>query len=197
MPAPPKTAKAERTQARLLAAAVEAFAKKGFHGTTTRDIATIAGISPTAMYVHHDSKEELLYLIALTGHVDALRVVSSAAEAALDPHEKLHRLVHDFALHHAVSHKLSRVVNYELSALAPDHLKEVGELRRQISERIRSVVEEGMAAGQFQVVDHRLTVTAIESLSVDIARWYRDDGLSPETIAVTYADMVLRLVGDH
>jgi AcrR family transcriptional regulator len=197
MTPPAKTAKAERTQARLLAAAVEAFAQKGFHGTTTRDIATLAGISPTALYVHHESKEELLYLIALTGHIDALRVVTAAAEAPLDPAAKLHRLVHDFALHHAVSHKLSRVVNYELSALAPDHRAEVGELRRQISENIRAVVNEGVDAGQFGVVDHRLTVTAIESLSVDIARWYRDDGLPPETVALTYADMVLRLVEAH
>ena len=197
MAAPPKTAKAERTQARLLAAAVEAFAKKGFHGTTTRDIATIAGISPTALYVHHESKEELLYLIALTGHVDALRVVAEASDAPLEPAAKLRRLVHDFALHHANSHKLSRVVNYELAALAPDHRTEVVELRRQISECIRSVVAEGIVAGAFAVVDHRLTVTAIESLSVDIARWYRDDGLPPETVADTYADMVLRLVGAH
>ena len=53
---------------RLLAAAVDAFADRGFHGTTTRDIAAAAGMSPAALYVHHRSKEELLYLIAVAGH---------------------------------------------------------------------------------------------------------------------------------
>ena len=38
---------------RLLEAAVAAFADRGFHGTTTRDIATAAGLSPAAVYVHH------------------------------------------------------------------------------------------------------------------------------------------------
>jgi AcrR family transcriptional regulator len=50
-----------------LDAAVNAFAEKGFHGTTTRDIADAIGRSPAAIYVHHRSKEELLYLISKEG----------------------------------------------------------------------------------------------------------------------------------
>ena len=63
---------------RLLAAAVEAFAAKGFHGTTTRDISTAAGMSPAALYVHHRSKEELLHQISLAGHERILALVSEA-----------------------------------------------------------------------------------------------------------------------
>ena len=59
--------RADATRARLLDAATAAFAEKGFHGTTTRDIATAAGMSSAALYVHHKSKEELLYLISRTG----------------------------------------------------------------------------------------------------------------------------------
>ena len=51
---------------RLARAAVDAFATKGFHGTTTRDISIAAGMSPAALYVHHRSKEELLFLIAIS-----------------------------------------------------------------------------------------------------------------------------------
>ncbi len=39
---------------RLINAAVDAFAENGFAGTTTRDIASRAGMSPAAVYVHHD-----------------------------------------------------------------------------------------------------------------------------------------------
>ena len=64
------TAGRARTDARdrLLEAAVDSFAARGFHGTTTRDIAAAAGMSPAALYVHHRSKEDLLHLIARTGH---------------------------------------------------------------------------------------------------------------------------------
>jgi AcrR family transcriptional regulator len=70
--------RAETTRARLLEAAVTAFAEKGFHGTTTRDIAGAAGMSPAAVYVHHRSKEELLFLISREGHQQALDVVRDA-----------------------------------------------------------------------------------------------------------------------
>ena len=65
-------------RARLIAAAVESFAGKGFHGTTTRDIASGAGMSPAALYVHHRSKEELLYLISRSGHERTLDLVREA-----------------------------------------------------------------------------------------------------------------------
>lgn len=40
-------------------AAADAFAAKGFHATTTRDIAGRAGLSPAGVYVHFASKEDL------------------------------------------------------------------------------------------------------------------------------------------
>jgi AcrR family transcriptional regulator len=43
------TPRAEATRARLVEAAIAAFAEKGFHGTTTRDIAAAAGMSPAAL----------------------------------------------------------------------------------------------------------------------------------------------------
>ena len=53
------TPRGEATRARLVEAAIAAFAEKGFHGTTTRDIAAAAGMTPAALYVHHRSSEDL------------------------------------------------------------------------------------------------------------------------------------------
>src|SRR5258708_316912 len=70
---------------RLLIAAVDAFAARGYHGTTTRDIADRAGLSPAGVYVHYRSKEELLYRIALIGHQHTHRVVADAKDSAATP----------------------------------------------------------------------------------------------------------------
>ena len=56
------------TRERLVTAAVAAFSAHGFHATTTRNIAARAGMSPAAVYVHHASKEELLFAISRDGH---------------------------------------------------------------------------------------------------------------------------------
>ena len=65
--------------------AVEAFAEKGFTATTTRDIAARAGMSPAAVYVHHDTKESLLFTVSVDGHRSALHVVESGDDPTATP----------------------------------------------------------------------------------------------------------------
>ncbi|TDP33061.1 TetR/AcrR family transcriptional regulator [Nocardia ignorata] len=188
----------DATRARLLEAAIDAFAEKGFNGTTTRDIASAAGMSPAAVYVHHKSKEELLYVISRAGHEQSLELVRAAIRSTEDPTLALRTVVHDFAAHHVRGHTRARIVNYELSALTPEHYAEIRGLRRQIDQEIRDLVERGVATGAFDVPDTRMAAVALLSLGIDIARWYRDGGdWSPEDIAEGYANMALRIVGAH
>ncbi len=55
------------TRERLLAAAAEAFAERGYDGTRVADIAAAAGVSNGALYAHFGSKAELL-VAALRTH---------------------------------------------------------------------------------------------------------------------------------
>lgn len=192
------TSRADATRARLLKAAVRVFAEKGFHGTTTRDIAAAAGMSPAALYMHHKSKEDLLYVIARSGHERTVRLVQEAIASSDDPTAALRRLVHDFALHHARAHTGARIVNYELAALSPEHLAEISEMRDLIEREIRGLVEAGVAAGRFDPPDPRMASVVLLSLGIDIGRWYADDSdWSPEDIADRYAEIALRIVGAH
>ena len=97
---------------RLINAAIEAFAEKGFAGTTTRDIASRAGMSPAAVYVHHDSKESLLFTVSIEGHRSALDVITQAAASSTDPIERLRSMVYDFSLWHADNSRVGRIVQY-------------------------------------------------------------------------------------
>lgn len=188
--------RADATRARLLEAAVAAFAEKGFHGTTTRDIAAAAGMSSAALYVHHKSKEELLYLISRSGHEATLRMIRKAIAASDDPVTALRTVVHDFAVDHARGHTTARIVNYELGGLTPGHFAEIREIRHTIEQEVRELVERGVTAGVFDTPDPRMTSAALLSLGIDIARWYRDGGRwSPEDIGDYYATMALRIVG--
>jgi AcrR family transcriptional regulator len=51
---------ATQTRERLLQAAAEVFAERGYDGTRVADIATAAGVSNGALYAHFASKAELL-----------------------------------------------------------------------------------------------------------------------------------------
>lgn len=181
---------------RLVAAAVEAFAAKGFHGTTTRDIASAAGMSPAALYVHHRSKEDLLYLISRSGHKATLQLVEEGVAGSPDPVEQLVAVVRAFTIHHARGHTRARIVNYDLAALSPEHLEEIAGIRREIEGQVRRVVESGVESGVFRTPSPRMTALALLSLGIDVARWYRDEGeWSPEDIADHYCELALRMVG--
>ena len=136
---------------RLLAAATESFAKNGFHATTTRDIAAHAQMSPAAVYVHHESKESLLFAVSSAGHSEALRVVQLAAEKASSPADRLHHVVYDFTLWHAENSQLARVVQYEFRALTEEHRRIIGNLRREIESVLIEIIRAGVASGAFDV----------------------------------------------
>ena len=181
---------------RLLDAAVEAFAAHGFHATTTRDIAARAGMSPAALYVHHASKEDVLYEVSRTGHEGTLAVVREAVAAETGAAERLAAYVRAFTSWHAEHHTRARIVQYELDALSAEHYAEVAVMRREIEDVLRRVLVDGAADGTFRLDpgDVSGTMRAILSLGVDVSRWYREDGArSAPEIAELYAALAVRM----
>lgn len=182
---------------RLLLGAVEAFAERGFHATTTRDIAGRAGMSPAALYIHYKTKEELLYQISRFGHERAVAVLTEAiGDEQCTAAEQLARAVRSFVRWHAEHHTTARVVQYELAALNEEHHAEIVGLRRRSEELFRGVLNEGAESGEFAVPDIRGTVLAVMSLCIDVARWFSQSGKrTPDEIGALYADLALRMVG--
>lgn len=192
----PSQSPAEGARGRLEAVGLEAFARAGFHGTTTRDIAGRTGMSPAALYVHYSSKEELLYTLSLAGHRRALQVTMDVLATDDDPAAQLWAFMHAYVLHHLRNTTEARVLNYELGALSPEHLKEISQLRRQVQHQVRRLIERGQADGAFHTPNASMSTVVLLSLCIDLARWYRPDGeWSAEQIANYYSDLGLRIVG--
>lgn len=183
------------TARRLLIAAVHTFAERGYHATTTRDIASRAGMSPAAVYIHYPAKEELLFQISKLGHQLSFDVMDTAAASTEDPVERLQAVVRAFARWHAEYHTTARVVQYELSALTPEHFSEIIELRRTIERTMRTTIDHGIRSGHFHAPDPDGTALAALSLCIDVARWYQVDGKrTPEQVGQLYAELVTRML---
>lgn len=120
---------------RLLVAAVQAFAERGYHATTTRDIASRAGMSPAALYIHYKTKEELLLRISRIGHDKALAILRRAVESEGTAAERLAEAVRTFVRWHAGHHMTARVVQYELDSLGEENRPEIVALRRRATPR--------------------------------------------------------------
>lgn len=195
-PALPGLTDVGETQVRLMEAAADAFADKGFHATTTRDIASRAGLSPAGVYVHFASKEELLYAISRRGHIGARDMLVSAAARAGSPTEALQAIMSTFSRWHAEHYRVGRIVQYEFAHLTPAHREEVLTLRKEIDAVMQAVLRDGVAEGEFSVEDLPATALALSSLCVDVARWYQP-GIrrTPAEIGRGNAALGLRLVG--
>ncbi len=191
----PLTHNVTETALRLMEAAADAFADKGFHATTTRDIAGRAGLSPAGVYVHFASKEDLLFSICERGHTAARDMLVEAATAAATPTEALYAILVNFSRWHAEAYRIGRIVQYEFSHLTAQHREQVMTLRKQIDAVVRSVLTDGTERGEFDVDDIPRTALALLSLCVDVARWYQP-GISrtPQEIGETNGRLGLRLV---
>ena len=181
---------------RLLLAALESFAQKGYHGTTTRDIAQRAAMSPAAIYMHYKSKEELLHQISRATHEAMLHEMREVFARPGTPPERLRALVATHTRFHATMHTATRVANYELHALEPAHLAEIRLLRRGMESVMREALRLGTVSGDFDVEDVDGTNRAILSMGIDVSRWFSRNGrLTAEQLGELHADMVLRIVG--
>ena len=176
-------------------AAIDAFAEQGYHATTTRDIATRAGLSPAGLYVHYPSKAALL--ARSVGSATTPRSPwSSPQRPAARPVQRLRRVVARFVAWHAEHHRVAQVVQYQLNALPPQDRAAVVAIRRRIETVVEQVLRDGVAEQAMTVAQPRRVARAILSMGIDVARWYDPAGQdSPADLGALYADLAVRMVG--
>ena len=183
------------TAVRIMLAAADAAAERGFHATTTRDIASRAGLSPAGVYVHFASKEVLLFELSRRGHARARDLLVAAADQAATPTEALRALIGGFSRWHAEHYELGRIVQFEFRHLSPEHREAVLGLRKEIDGVVAGVLRDGVASGEFEVDDVPVTALALLSMAIDVARWYAPDvRRTPADIETSYGDLAVRLV---
>ncbi len=92
----PELVKLRRRQ--IVDAAVGLFIKKGFHKTTTREIAQAAGLSIGSVYEYVSTKEDVLYLVCDVIHAEAERQISEALARSSGGRETLAEVIRQYFL---------------------------------------------------------------------------------------------------
>ena len=84
-----KTAQREATRTRLLAAARELFAERGYAGVATEEIVRAAGVTRGALYHQFAGKEELFAAVLEAVELDLVREAAASMQGVEDPLEAL------------------------------------------------------------------------------------------------------------
>jgi AcrR family transcriptional regulator len=187
-PAAPAT-----TAETITAAAVELFFEHGYEATTLRQIAAKVGIQVGSLYNHISSKEELLFSI-MSGIIEELLAeLEAGLDGVEDPVERLRAAVGVHVFFHTARAREVFIGNSELRSLEPAKRRTVVRLRDRYETVFSTILEDGVAAGAFEVSDLKLTTYAVLAMLTQPSTWYQPDGrLDLDKIAEVYGDLILR-----
>jgi AcrR family transcriptional regulator len=180
---------------RILEAAVDLFYRHGYQNTTLDHVAESLGVTKPFIYSYFDSKADLLAAICEQGVASALRSISAIATLDLDPKSRLERMCRAMVNAVITNQKQNAISAREEKNLPPEYYRRIARTRRAFDKTVRSVLEEGCAAGQFSVRDSHLATFAISGIGTWVQVWYRFDGrLTPDEIADGVTELVLKMV---
>lgn len=181
---------------RLYETALELFARDTYHAVSIRDIAAALGQQPSTLYFHVNSKQDLLFELAIIGHRTAHASLRDALmDAGADPRDQLRCVVQAHVRQHIDYPALARVVNRELHALDDTQRETVLAIRNQVEQIFRDVLERGARLGAFENVDPFLDTKAIGAMAVRLPEWWTpDSAYSREQIIEAYSRYALNLI---
>ncbi len=182
---------------RILEVALHLFASRGFHGSSTRDLASALEMQPSALYAHFASKHQVLAELVRIGHEVHLEKVRSALfGAGTDPVEQMRALVRAHARMHATFPHLTVVVNEEMFALPPELASPGVVLRGQSTALFVEVIQRGVEMGRFSAPHPMTVAAAIGAMGLRIPYWYEPSPeLGVERLADLQAELALRMLG--
>jgi TetR/AcrR family transcriptional regulator, cholesterol catabolism regulator len=121
----------------LLDAAATAFAERGYHATSMRDLAAAAAMTAGAIYFHVSSKQALLLAVYEEGVQRLLDRVEAAAAVERDPWARLEKAVAAHLESILDASAYARVLIRILPSDAPEIAAELKELRDRYEARLK------------------------------------------------------------
>lgn len=136
----------------ILTSAETLFANKGFHGTSTRDIAEMAHINVAMISYYFGSKEKLLQALFEERIKQArLKLERLLNDEMLQPMEKIHKLIEDYTEKCFSNQKFYRIMIYEeMLEKKPVVYNSLKELRKQNISIVEQIVKEGQLKKVFK-----------------------------------------------
>lgn len=180
----------------ILAASVQLFVAKGYHGATMRSIAKLANISVPGIYHHYPSKQDLLLEILELTMMDLLWRVGRARDEEADPLMRIARYVEALALFHMCRKNLAFIGASEMRSLNAANYRKIAELRDRVQRLLDDEIAEAARQGMISTDQLEDAGKAISTMCVSLASWFDPDGpRTAQQIAVEYARLGLSLLG--
>ena len=173
-------------------AAIDLFAKLGYHATSMRALAAAADVQPAAIYHWYPSKEAILIHL----QDDFMEQLTARVTAAMDEQEqaatKLAAAVREHVVYHGLHTSEAFVTDSEIRALADEPRRELIAKRDDYQAIFSGLIAAGIDEGSLRASDVDVATYAILLQCTGIALWFDADGpLGLDEVAALHVDLVL------
>lgn len=180
----------------ILKAAAELFYERGYQGTTLDQVAKQLGVTKPFIYYHFQNKAEILHEIARP----SIQRINAALDEALHSEgsaaERLRKAIIAITETTLDQQHFTAIYFREEKNFTPQAKAAQDRLRRAHDVKLRRLLEEGMASGEFKIDDPRFCVLAISGMTNWGYVWFNPNGrLTMAEVGEKMAALVLRMVG--
>jgi TetR/AcrR family transcriptional regulator len=149
-------------RARLLESATGLFVRKGYAGTTVREIVESAGVTKPALYYYFENKEGLFLELMRGAHTRFLALLDEVLEGDGSAAGKIRALLergYDLFLEHRDIARIGYAIYYGPPQGAP--FFDFDDFQLKLLNAFRSLVLEGVSSGEFGIRDTEAGVLGV------------------------------------
>lgn len=177
----------------VLEIAQRLFSKKGYHGTSIRDIAEERGILSGSIYAHIKSKEDLLFEITNRGADIFLEALEAVGR---EPGTAIFKLERGLIAHIRVIVEhldAASVFFHEWTALSDARRKIILAKRDRYELLWTKILTAGVESGELKIENMKFARVLILTVANSVYQWYDPDGPDgPEEIAHQFTKLILQ-----
>lgn len=171
---PARESRFELKRHRLLRAAAACFNRKGYSGTSLKDVANHLGLTDAALYYYVRNKEELVYQCYLRAAELGREALERAVAEGANGFEQAERYIR-YHVEMMVGERGPLAIMSEIPSLEENHRKEILELSRRHSAAFEAILHRGIEDGSIAPCDVRMTGNAIMGALNWIPKWFHGD----------------------
>src|SRR6266545_284207 len=167
------------TRDRILRAALEVFARKGYHRAVVDDIVRASRTSKGAVYHHFPNKEALFLALVDEFSARLAEAVATAVEGSHGALGKVEAALRAGLLTFARHRELARIILLESVSLGSAYEAKRAEVHRRFAALIQAYLDQAMAEGSIPPVDTRVATLAWLELVIDLKTARAEDREDP------------------
>ncbi len=186
------TRRGPETREAIHNAAIELFARLGYHATSMRAMAAAAEVQPAAIYHWYPNKEAILVRL----QDDFMEQLTEKVVAAMDrqdrPALKLAAAVREHVVFHGVHRQEAFVTDSEIRALTEAPRLALIAKRDDYQAIFSEIIRDGIRDGSLRTSDAHVATYAILLQCTGVALWFDPEGpLKLEQVAELHIELVL------